>query len=78
MKKSIIIFLVLLCSYSTLLSQETENKQIKKQYTYCELGGVFNSNHTEMEVWINYGEKVTKDTKPEIFNNMTDALNSFA
>jgi len=78
MKKSILIFILSFYCYSISTSQVIENKQSEKRYTYCELGGVFNSSHTEVEVWINYGEKVTKDTKPVIFNTMIDAMNSMA
>lgn len=78
MKKTILVILLSFYCYSVSLSQEVENKQPVKQYTYCELGGVFNSTHTEVEVWINSGEKVTRDTKLVIFNTMIDAMNSMA
>lgn len=78
MKKIILILLISIHSSLLLFSQEKDSIDYKKQYVYCELGGVLIPITNKMEVWIDYGELRTKETKPVIFNSMIDAMNSMA
>lgn len=78
MKKIILILLISIQSSLLLFSQEKDSIDYKKQYVYCELGGVLIPITNKMEVWIDFGEPLTKKTKPVIFNSMIDALNSMA
>lgn len=75
--KRLILILIVSFQASTLFCQE-DSVKVEKLYLYCELAGSYNSTGTKMEVWINHGEPVTRETKPVIFNSMIEAMNTMS
>jgi len=84
MKKIYFIFAFSLFCYTGLKAQTPSDKdttkvcQQVKKYTYCEIGGRWDTRHLSVEVWADYGQKEAGKENPVKFNSMIHALNIMA